>query len=166
MIHYFNLEEILDLKNEHDNKKNVRFENGTKTIDGKEKDKEEENAIKDIIKQNKAKNAESKKKSKSDKKKSLQKARTNTKKSNQLEVQIQGTFEERKWDDFKTRKMISGQFSNAEVLALRTAICDYAQENNLTTDELRDFLNSSSKEKTYNRAWVEISRCLRRSTVT
>ena len=58
--------------------------------------------------------------------------------------------------------MTKGQFKEQEVLVLRTAICDYAKENNLTSKELEDLLNESSQDKTYSKAWVEISKSLRK----
>jgi len=70
--------------------------------------------------------------------------------------------EERKWNDGKGRKTVKGAFSEREVVVLRGGIWDYARENGLSSKDLEDLINESAKEKGYSRAWVEISKVLRK----
>jgi hypothetical protein len=90
----------------------------------------------------------------------LKKSKSKAKKRKREEVEVEPFehCEERKWDDGKKRKMVNGPFSKREEVLLRLAICDYAQENKLTSQDLRNLIDGSRSDNKYSRAWVEISK--------
>jgi hypothetical protein len=126
--------------------KSVRFQNGTKK-EGNANSESKDNAVKTT--------SHRVKKSKSAAKKSKLS-------ESELEPQPFGICDERKWDDGKDRKMVSGKFTEREEIILRNAICEYARENNLSKEELKSLIEDTGKETTYTKAWVEISRSLRK----
>lgn len=143
----------------------MRFEEGTKMQDGKDEE-EPSRVLKDLLNRKSAFQpvvaAKDKKKPKKDKKKSKKTSRKRVRDENQIEVKPYPVCEERKWDDGKNRRMATGAFTDREVVLLRNAICEYAKENQLENEALKDLIEGSSTEKTYTRAWVDISKCLRK----
>ena len=69
---------------------------------------------------------------------------------------------ERKWDDYKGRNCIQGQFTVAETKALIESLCSYGKMKQWTEEELLDICSKPSKElsKEHKKSWCKISESL------
>lgn len=145
--------------------KSVRFKGDSKNVSKDNSSAEEHGVLADIQNIADKPKVDEEKKAKTRKKKSSKVNRKRPADENQLEPEPFPACDERKWDDGKDKKMVTGAFSDREIILLRNAICEYGRENELTSDDLKSLIDESSKEKPYSKAWTEIAKALRKLTI-